>query len=177
MQWRSIKVNRRACICYLEPATHTALTNRRAVAFAHVFYYVVMHLVNPHGGKDGLLGIWMYKYCKWMRKWSCQEPAKRTSLKEIEMFIWERGIIKWKEKGSKAIREADLCADILAKEKSTQREPRNNTGFNQDYTSTSSSRKESVTECYLMLPGEKLQSYYSKRRVTFKRMLLDRETQ
>lgn len=69
-----------------------------------------------------------------MRKCSYQDSRKRTSLKEIEMFICERGIIKGIAKRSKAIREADLSASILSKEKSTQRELRKSTGFKQDYT-------------------------------------------
>lgn len=87
------------------------------MAFAHVFYGVVMGLVNPHAGKDELLGIWMCRYCKWIRKCSCQDSLKRPSLKEIEAFIWERGIIKGIEKGSKAIREADLCAGAVVPSK------------------------------------------------------------
>jgi len=77
-----------------------------------------------------------------MRKCSCQDLLKRTSLKGTEMFIWERTIMKGVEKQSKAITEADLCADILAKAKSTQRESRKNRGVSQNYASTSSGRKK-----------------------------------
>jgi len=38
-------------------STTQALTNRRVVAFAPVFYCVETRLVNPRAGKDGLLGI------------------------------------------------------------------------------------------------------------------------